>query len=505
MAKRIVIVGGGIAGLTAAYTLLKPANRGSQSFDVTILEAREVPGGQARGFPIRPKAPHRADTHPPDPHTPGSAGELAGETPFIVEHGSHVFFRFYDTILKIIDELRSDPELSPTMPALYEVPGWTIVDGYGNRALLEQSSWLRVPEPYNVFPSMLSISWLPLADRIKLGRGALGVLGHSYDEFAALDQKSSMQLGQESGYSSLGLVGWNSASLGLTNLFVQEQSGAVFCAKHKVLIQYPKGLSYQIPAGDLTELIATPLAKKVSKLGAKILYEARATHLSRPDGASCTEVAYHGRHRGAVEADHVIVAVPPKHAHKLLDWVDAPWTELGPVSPVLTVVLRLSAQLSTSVDGRELGLSREQWVFSVVTDLSRFWPAYEGLGKTVLRCEVGHADRLPGGANIHEDALVKLIRQDLERLFPEIVDRRIVIEAYAVHREEELLYTRWAKGQWSKKPKERDVGKGVFLAGDWTTKGTIGMEAAANSGIEAANHVLASVGLPPVPFRDIPL
>ena len=62
-----------------------------------------------------------------------------------------------------------------------------------------------------------------------------------------------------------------------------------------------------------------------------------------------------------------------------------------------------------------------------------------------------------------------------------------------------------AKGEWSKKPTERDVGQGVYLAGDWTTKGTIGMEAAANSGIEAANHVLSVEKLPLIPFQDVPL
>src|SRR5262249_20883041 len=153
----------------------------------------------------------------------------------------------------------------------------------------------------------------------------------------------------------------------------------------------------------------------------------------------------------------------------------------------------------------ELGLSREQWAFSVVTDLSRFWPLYEGLGKTIIRCEIGHADRLPYGPNTPDEEVVNLLRQDLERLFPEMLQRGITIEAYAIHREEHLLYTRWAKGAWVRKPKERDLGKGVFIAGDWTTKGTIGMEAAANSGVEAANHVLLAERLPPVPFRDVPI
>jgi hypothetical protein len=52
---------------------------------------------------------------------------------------------------------------------------------------------------------------------------------------------------------------------------------------------------------------------------------------------------------------------------------------------------------------------------------------------------------------------------------------------------------------------ERDLGNHVYLAGDWTTKGTIGMEAAVNSGFEAANFVRASEHLPAIPFEDVPV
>jgi protoporphyrinogen oxidase len=477
MAKNIVIVGGGIAGLTAAYSLMKQGRAGARPFDVTILEAEKVPGGQARAFK---------------------------KNGLIVEHGSHVFFTFYDTIIKLIDELRRDPELAADMPKLASIPGWTIVDAYGNRATLEQSSWL--PEPYNVFPSILRIPWLSLWDRICVGLGALKVLSEPYERFAQLDQQSSHDLAIASGYTEIGAVAWNSASLGLTNLFIGEQSGALFCAKHKVLIQYPKGLSYQLPAGDLSELFANPMKKKLDKLGARTITSAEVQSLSRPAGEDKTRVTYRthaGEH--TIEADQVILAVRPQCARELVPWVDAPWTQLQPVTPVLTVVLVLSELVQQSVDDRELGLSREQWAFSVVTDLSHFWPEYEGSQKTVLRCEIGHADRLPGGPETPDREVMAMVKLDLERLFPEIKARRMTIEKFAIHRETKHLYTRWEKGAWSKKPTERDVGQGIYLAGDWTTKGTIGMEAAANSGLEAANQLLIAAGIPPIPFRDTPL
>jgi protoporphyrinogen oxidase len=172
------------------------------------------------------------------------------------------------------------------------------------------------------------------------------------------------------------------------------------------------------------------------------------------------------------------------------------------VTPVITIVLGLSGILEGSADARELGCSREQWAFSVVTDLSRFWPEYAG-DKTVLRAEIGHADLLPGGVDMPEELVIDLVKKDLDRLFP--AAKPLKIEWARLHRETRHLYVRWTRGQFAKKPRQRDLGDGIFLTGDWTSKGTIGMEAAANSGIEAANHVLAGAGKEAIAYRDVPL
>src|SRR5262245_57611893 len=104
--RDVIVIGGGISGLTAAWKL---AERG---FGVTLLEAEGETGGQARAF------------------------QVGGRT---VEHGSHAFFGYYETILRLIDELRADPALGPSMPGMAEIPGWTLVDPYGRRALLTHS------------------------------------------------------------------------------------------------------------------------------------------------------------------------------------------------------------------------------------------------------------------------------------------------------------------------------------------------------------------------------
>jgi hypothetical protein len=44
--RRVAVIGGGIAGMTAAHELLE------RGFDVTLCEAKSVPGGKARSFPV---------------------------------------------------------------------------------------------------------------------------------------------------------------------------------------------------------------------------------------------------------------------------------------------------------------------------------------------------------------------------------------------------------------------------------------------------------------------
>ena len=79
---RVAVLGGGVAGLTAAHEL---AERG---FEVVVLEARDIPGGKARSLPV-----------------PGSGSDGRADLP--AEHGFRFFPGFYrhlpDTMGRIRD------------------------------------------------------------------------------------------------------------------------------------------------------------------------------------------------------------------------------------------------------------------------------------------------------------------------------------------------------------------------------------------------------------------
>jgi len=84
---RVAILGGGVAGLTAAHEL---AERG---FEVVVLEARDIPGGKARSLPV-----------------PGSG--TGGRADLPAEHGFRFFPGFYQ---HLPDTMRRIPDGSGTV------------------------------------------------------------------------------------------------------------------------------------------------------------------------------------------------------------------------------------------------------------------------------------------------------------------------------------------------------------------------------------------------------
>ena len=96
--RRVAILGGGQAALTAALQLTDPLNPAAKDTEVTIYQLGWRLGG--KGATGRPGNPPRTD----DPHEP----------PRILEHGLHEWFGFYDNsfcqIRAVYKELARDPK-----------------------------------------------------------------------------------------------------------------------------------------------------------------------------------------------------------------------------------------------------------------------------------------------------------------------------------------------------------------------------------------------------------
>jgi geranylgeranyl pyrophosphate synthase/uncharacterized protein with NAD-binding domain and iron-sulfur cluster len=107
MPTRVIVLGGGVAGMSAAHEL---AERG---FDVVVLERRDIAGGKARSVPVSDDE-ERASGHQLAGNAGGSLGHrLPGE------HG----FRFFPGFYKhVIDTMRRIPSFDGRAVANHLVP-----------------------------------------------------------------------------------------------------------------------------------------------------------------------------------------------------------------------------------------------------------------------------------------------------------------------------------------------------------------------------------------------
>ena len=92
MPTRVIVLGGGVAGMSAAHELIE------RGFEVVVLERRDIAGGKARSIPGSTTAPARADTNARTP------AQISARLPG--EHG----FRFFPGFYKhVIDTMRRIP------------------------------------------------------------------------------------------------------------------------------------------------------------------------------------------------------------------------------------------------------------------------------------------------------------------------------------------------------------------------------------------------------------
>ena len=79
MGDTVAILGGGVGGLSAAHELVE------RGFDVTVCEARDLPGGKARSLPVPGSGADGRSDLPGDAATGEASG---GEVRHVPPHGA---------------------------------------------------------------------------------------------------------------------------------------------------------------------------------------------------------------------------------------------------------------------------------------------------------------------------------------------------------------------------------------------------------------------------------
>lgn len=375
---RVLVVGGGITGLSAAFTLQEEARRRGFPLDLKLLEAGREPGGHAT---------------------------TVEEQGFLVEGGPNGFLAREPETLALVDELGLGPRLVEARP---EAKRRFIVRGGRLR---------RVPESPRTF---LTSDALSLGGKLRLA-GELFAPGPPDGVDETVFDFARRRIGAEA-----------------AEMLVDAAVSGISAGDSRALsvaAQFPLMVEMERAHGGLIKAMIA--RRKSGPGGSRLLGFDRgmrtltAALADRLGPAVCAGTAArsiaHGRwgwrvetDRGAMEADELVLALPARTAAPLLAPLDWPAAEvLGriPYSGASVVALAYRDEdLGRELDGYGYLVTRPERLstLGVVWESSLF-PGRAPEGMALLRVFLGGA-RQPALVHASEENALAIAREELRRV-----------------------------------------------------------------------------------------
>ena len=445
-ARSAVVVGGGLAGITAAIALREAG------IGVTLMEARPWLGGATCSFSRR------------------------GLT---VDNGQHVFLRCCTSYRELLDRLGVAGSVS--VQDRFDV---TVLSP-GGRARLRRSA---LPAPLHLARALAAYRFLSLAERHRVARAALALRAADPAGPGLDGQRLGDWLSARGQNENARRRLWDLFIVSSLNIDGDEASSSLAATVLKTaLLDGSSAADIGVPALPLGDLHGRAAARLLGRLGARVLLGTKAAALERGPGGRFRVRAAGGADGAdgeAVGADGVILAVPAGPAAKLAGAAGvadaARWERLG-TSPIVNVHVIYDRRVTGLPFAAALD-SPVQWVFDKT--------AASGLqAGQYLAVSLSAADSY---VNVQTAALRERFLPALEELFPAAADARVT--DFFVTRERRATF-RQAPGCGSLRPRAATALPGLLLAGAWTDTGWPDtMEGAVRSGRIAAQELISGTG-----------
>ncbi|MGW1957449.1 hydroxysqualene dehydroxylase HpnE [Streptomyces sp. NPDC001920] len=444
--KHAVVVGGGLAGITAALSLADAGVR------VTLVEGRPRLGGLAFSF---------------------QRGELT------VDNGQHVYLRCCTAYRWFLDRIEG-AALAPLQDRL-DVPVLDVARPEGRR--LGRLRRDALPVPLHLGRSLATYPHLSLADRARVGRAALALKGLDLGD-PALDAQDFGSWLAEHGQSTRAVEAlWDLVGVATLNAVAGDASLGLAAMVFKTGLLSDPGAAdigwARVPLGDLHDRLAR---KALESAGVRVEVRTRVTAIT-PEGNGGWSVQVPGE---TLRADAVVLAVAQREAYDLLPGgaLDAPerLLEIG-TAPILNVHVVYGRKVLGKPFFAALG-TPVQWVFDRTEASGLREGQYLALSQSAAQDEI--------------DEPVAALRErylpELERLLPRT--RGAEVKDFFVTRERTATFAP-TPGVGRLRPGARTQAPGLYLAGAWTATGwPATMESAVRSGVSAAGAALSALGRP---------
>ncbi|MFE5333219.1 hydroxysqualene dehydroxylase HpnE [Embleya sp. NPDC056575] len=457
MSARMVVIGGGLAGITAA---LAAADAG---VEVTLLEGRPRLGGAT--FSLR-----RDDMW--------------------LDNGQHVFLRCCTEYIAFLERIGSADKvyLQPRMHVPVRTP-------WGTRTRLARSG---LPAPLHLSSALARYPLLTMAGRARVGLAALA-LRRLDPADPALDEVTFAAWLDRFGVTAREREAmWDLIGIATLNLPATEASLAMAVKVFRTgVLDRNDGADIGWSLVPLQELHGDASARALAKAGVRVRLRARVDALDTGAGGF---VVHAGGER--IEAEAVVLAVPHYDAARLLpagallldDVLADPnlLTGLG-TSPIVNLHVVydrpvLDVPLTAGVG------SPVQWMFDRSAGHGLAPGRYVAVSLSAAGREI----------DLTSAQLRDRFVPELARVLP--AARQARVERFVVTKERSATF-RPAPGSGRLRPGPRTAIPGLALAGAWTATGwPATMEGAVRSGLSAAREALPHLGRTrAIPERTTPL
>jgi squalene-associated FAD-dependent desaturase len=448
-ARQVAVVGGGLAGITAA---LRMADAGHS---VTIFEARPRLGGLTYSF---------------------RRGDLS------IDNGQHVFLRCCTAYQALLRRLGVS-DLATLQPQL-DIPVRSI--GRARATHLRRNN---LPAPLHLSSSLMRYAPLRRWERVRFIRAALTMRRLDIND-EAIDRRNFGQWLSEHGQTEHAIDGlWDLVGRATLNVTASQASLAQAAMVFQVGLLTEKGAAdigwSRVPLGQLhgeSAAAALTAAAATVRTNAKVESIAQAETANGPHPSTSRSAPWIITAGGEQHlADQVVIAVPPGPAEHLLPAGSLPfaagWSrELG-TSPIVNVHIVFDRHVLDEEFVAGVG-TPIQWVFD------RTVPSGLDDGQ-YLAVSLSAADDI---VDLPVAQIREKIMAALEALLPDA--RQAEVRDFFVTREREATF-RASPGTAALRPGPVTSHQGLVVAGAWTATGwPATMEGAVRSGDAAAAAVL---------------
>jgi squalene-associated FAD-dependent desaturase len=453
MSHHVVVIGGGLAGITAAVAL---AETGTQ---VTLLEARPRLGGATCSF---------------------------SRDGLIVDTGQHIFLGCCAAYRGLLDRLG----VAASAPVQDRFDVTVLAPGPGGRP--RRARLRPLPGPLHMLPALGRYPFLSLPERAATSRPALAMRRLDPADPELDTQRFGDWLAAKGQSERTRRVLWDLFTVSALNIAGDDASLALAATVVKTgLLGRNNAADIGVPARPLGELHGDAAATLLTKLGAQIALSTKVAAIEEIGGDTqdgprfrvrLARPAQDAELGSEIGADAVVLAVPHDKAAPLVPPDALPagtvagWSGLG-ASPIVNVHVIYDRPVTDLPFAAGVD-SPVQWVFdrTSISGLDRSTPGHQYLAISL------------SAADDYADVPAAQLRDQfvpaLAELFPAAREARVA--EFFVTRERRATF-RQAPGCEALRPPAGTARPGLVLAGAWTQTGWPDtMEGAVRSGLAAA-------------------